>query len=266
MQRSEMRNTYLKKANLISALCFLLSAMPLYADYSPIDVPGGGTIRGLVKFPTESPPRAMFGTRGDASCPAGVPMDNLYVKQENRGIKNALVVLEIEEGKASVGGRFRLESRGCRFFPRMQWIPAGMTLQLVNSDPSTHNFHATRMEGLAGFNLDIPPRQSNRRPLAQPGLYKVNDEKHLWMRSWIYVSEHPYVAVTDIEGRFELTHVPPGTYTLRAWHEGWKEKGTDPTGQPMFQPVEQSLRVKVKSNSVTDVQFDGLGPTFQTDN
>src|SRR4051812_45684682 len=100
------------------AFCILKSEICV-AEYHPIDVHNGGALHGLVKFPTESPPRKMFGTRGDAQCPAGIPMDNLIVKQENRGIKNAFVILDIEEGKALTGGRFHLETKGCRLLPRI---------------------------------------------------------------------------------------------------------------------------------------------------
>src|SRR5258706_14709042 len=80
------------------ACCCLLSTLPVSA-YEAIEVRNGGTIRGLVKYPKESPPRSMFATRGDPQCPAGIPQDQLIVKQENRGIKNVLVYLHISQGK-----------------------------------------------------------------------------------------------------------------------------------------------------------------------
>ena len=64
-----------------------------------MEVKKGGVIRGLVKFPEESPPRAMFANQGDPKCPRGIPQDHLIVKQENRGIQNAVVVLVIQRGK-----------------------------------------------------------------------------------------------------------------------------------------------------------------------
>ncbi len=253
-----MRILFLKKAFLIFALCSLHFALA-WAGYHPIEVKRGGTIRGLVKYPTESPPRAMFATRGDPQCPAGVPQDQLIVKQENRGIKNVLIILQISEGKPLPATGSHLTIQGCRFVPRIQWAPKGASVALTNSDPTLHNVHALRDDNTA-FSINMPPGQTVRRALLEQGLYKINDDRHLWMRTWIFAAEHPYVTVSDGQGRFELTDVPPGTYELRAWHEGWAEKGTEKTGQPLFQPMEEVLRVAVRREKVTDVLLDALEP------
>ncbi|OGR89353.1 MAG: hypothetical protein A2992_08100 [Elusimicrobia bacterium RIFCSPLOWO2_01_FULL_59_12] len=243
-------------------LTLMVPFASVYADYHPIEVTHGGTIRGLVKFPSETPPRAMFANQGDARCPRGIPQDHLIVKQETRGIQNALVILDIERGKPLPLVKVQLDNKGCRFVPRIQWAPRHGSLQLVNSDPAPHNVHAYR-EDTTVFSVDLPVGGSPvRRPLVASGLHKINCDYHLWTRAWVYVSEHPYVAVTDAEGRFELTDIPPGTYTLRAWHEGWIEKGTEKTGQPYLAPMTDVRRVAVRRDRVTDVLLDTLEPAF----
>src|SRR5229473_251516 len=42
---------------------------------------------------------------------------------------------------------------------------------------------------------------------------------HPWMRGYVAVFKHPYFAVTSRDGRFNLSNLPPGTYTIKAWHE-----------------------------------------------
>jgi hypothetical protein len=247
-----------KQIILLSALCLLTSDLIL-ADYTVIDVPHGGTIHGFVKFRGESPPRGMFGTRGDAQCPAGVPQDNLFVKQENRGIRNVLIVLDTNKGKPLPTSPVRLDLKGCRYLPRLQWAPKSSSLLINNLDHTVHSVQALRNDNKA-FDVDIQPGKSVRRPLLEEGFYKFNDDHHLWMRGWVYVSDDPYVTVTDAEGRFELSDIPPGTYNLRAWHEGWKDAGTEKTGQPMYLPVQQVLRVKVRAEKDTEAVFDDLEP------
>jgi hypothetical protein len=247
----------LKKLPLLLALTSIV-----HGDYHPIEVLHGGTIRGLVKYPTETRPRAMFGTRGDANCPAGIPQEQLIVKQESRGIKNVLIVLDIKEGKPLKPMSAHLDNKNCRFIPRIQWAPKDTSLVVTNSDPTVHNVRALRHD-VATFSVTIDPKgPPAQRPLVETGLYKINCDRHLWMRAWIYVTEQPYVAITDGEGRFELKDVPAGSYDLMAWHEGWTESGTEHTGQPRFIPMQEILKVTARKDEVTDVLLDDLQPTF----
>ena len=48
---------------------------------------------------------------------------------------------------------------------------------------------------------------------------KIKCDVHAWMKSHCFVMEHPFFGVTDLEGRYSIPDLPPGTYTLRAWHE-----------------------------------------------
>ena len=48
---------------------------------------------------------------------------------------------------------------------------------------------------------------------------RIRCDVHSWMTAWWVVQEHPYYALTDTDGVFSLEEIPPGTYTLEAWHE-----------------------------------------------
>jgi Carboxypeptidase regulatory-like domain len=71
--------------------------------------------------------------------------------------------------------------------------------------------------------------------LTEPGIAHVNcNIRHTWMHAYLFVADHPYHAVTDASGRFELDQVPPGTYTIAVWHEllgGREQKVTVAPGQ-----------------------------------
>jgi len=254
-----MRSLRYRSHLLIIASLLLTLGLPLSA-YQVIEVKEGGTLTGLVKFPGETAPRAMFGTRGDPKCPPGIPQEHLIVKQENRGIKNAIVVLTIEQGKAMPAVKNQLTSTGCRFEPRMQWIPKGNNLYLINKDLTIHNVKALR-RNVAQFSVELGPKaQPVRRPMINTGLFKINCDRHLWERAWVYVSDHPYVTVTDGEGRFEIKDIPPGTYEVYAWHEGWIEKGTEHTGQLFYQPMQQAKRVAIHKGETSEVLLDAFQP------
>ena len=73
---------------------------------------------------------------------------------------------------------------------------------------------------LTVFNVALPNKgQRIERPLKKAGLVRVECDAHGWMLAWIYVAENPYYAVTSKDGRFTITDVPPGSYTLVAWQE-----------------------------------------------
>src|SRR5205823_1650381 len=151
----------------------LLSLPAVLFAYQPVEVSVGGSISGMVKFSGESSPRSMYATYGDKNCPAGVPQEQIFVKQENRGIKNVLITLEISQGKPLRRINAQLAMQGCKFVPHIQWLPKDTSLRLVNEDAAVHNAHALRGVATA-FNADVPANSRTfRRPLVDTGLYKI---------------------------------------------------------------------------------------------
>lgn len=222
-----------------------------------------GDIEGFVKFPGESPPPQMIANAADAACPSGIGATHLIVHQENRGLKNALVVVEYQEDvphthAAPIG----LKSQGCVFSPRVQWTMSPASLTITNLDDTQQDVRGS-IDGVRAFAIDVDGRGTSvRRPLARAKLYRIDSDRHPWMRAYIYVSENPYVAVTDGDGHFAIRDVPPGTWTIRAWHEGWEQKGKDRIGRIEFQPEEQTRKVHVPDEGHVEVMFEGLAPTF----
>ncbi len=259
MQSAKIRKDLFNKVLLVFAFCILHFDFAAAADYQSIEVKKGGTLRGLVKFPTESPPRALFANQGDEHCPRGIPQDHLIVNQVNRGIQNAVVILEIEKGKPMQPLQGTLKSEECRFQPRIQLVTLHSTLKMVSQDGARHIFHIYK-DHAGVFAVDIASGTPARRPLVTPGFYKINCERHLWTRGWVYVMTHTYVALTNARGEFEITDIPAGTYTVRMWHEGWVEKGTEPTGQVRLIPMQDERRVTIRKNQTTDVLLDTPHP------
>jgi hypothetical protein len=90
----------------------------------------------------------------------------------------------------------------------------------ITKNPDVYDH--VHMDGAAAFNLPFP--FANRvvsRTMHSEGLVNLKcNEGHVWMNAEILVAPHPYYAVTDEDGRFKLTGVPPGQYQIGAWHEG----------------------------------------------
>jgi len=88
---------------------------------------------------------------------------------------------------------------------------------------------------------------------------------HVWMNAEMFIAPHPYYAVTDESGRFEFNDVPPGTYQIVAWHEGWGLQGKEHSfdvltersvERPVFsEPRTWEKSVTVSANQPSTVDF-----------
>ena len=98
-----------------------------------------------------------------------------------------------------------LDNVKCRFAPRVQAASIGQFVLLKNSDPILHTAHALFTNEQPQFNVGLYPGRSSRKPLVAAGLVKIRCEVHPWMTAYIVVTEHPYHAVSDFYGEYELT-------------------------------------------------------------
>jgi plastocyanin len=119
-----------------------------------------------------------------------------------------------------------LDNVKCRFSPHVQAASVGQFVLLKNSDPILHTAHAVFANEQPQFNVGLYPGRVSRKPLVAAGVVKIRCEVHPWMSAYIVVTEHPYHAISDIYGEYELADVPPGVYQLKVWHEslGTQEK------------------------------------------
>ena len=191
-------------------------AVPARA-YEVGPVAGGGKIDGKVVFNDAVPTRKVIPNKDVEVC-GGIRDEPLIEVGPDKGVKNAVVYLvEVAKGKAwpAAGKTPELDNRKCRFEPEVQVIRAG-PLDVVNDDPILHNTHGYYGKRTA-FNMALP-NQGQRIPteLTRAGTVRIDCDAHGWMEGWIYVVDNPYYAITGADGKFSITDVPPGNYTLVA--------------------------------------------------
>ena len=100
-------------------------------------------------------------------------------------------------------------------------IRVGQKLEIVNSDPTLHNIHALPegQQGIQHRPADPGHEDDARRSTTKEVMVPFKCDVHGWMNAYVGVLDHPYFAVTDKDGKFSLKGLPPGTYTIEAWHE-----------------------------------------------
>jgi len=214
--------------------------------YVEVEVANGGTISGSVKVQGTVPKLLPLQVSKFKDVCKNVPNESLLVGRD-RGVRYAVVTIEgITKGKAVEREAIHeLDNRQCRFVPHVQTASVGQFLLLKNSDPILHTAHAFFPNGQPHFNVGLYPGRVSRKSLVTPGVVKILCEVHPWMGAYVVVTEHPYNAVTDIYGEYEIRDVPPGAYRLKVWHESL---GT------------QEKQVEVKGGTTSKVDFILLSP------
>ncbi len=135
-----------------------------------------------------------------------------------------------------------LDQKGCMFLPHVLTLQAGQPLIILNSDPLLHNSHVEPAKN-SPFNVALTNAgKQETRVFKKAEIIKVKCDVHPWMSAWVGVFDHPYHAVTNGGGEYEIKNLPPGEYEMTAWQE---ELGT----------VKQKVSVKPGGNTL-DFHFE----------
>ena len=123
-----------------------------------------------------------------------------------------------------------LDQKKCMFTPRVQGVRVGQQFLMRNSDPVLHNVRSLSFRNRA-FNFAQPADSEDRDRTftIREKAIRVQCDIHPWMRAYYFVMDHPFFAVTDETGRFNIEGLPPGEYTLAAWHEEFGEEEAELT-------------------------------------
>ena len=203
-------------------------AQPASAPAAPTPATTGpATVRGSVKFTGEPPRRALIRMDADPQCAAAhteePPKAENLLLNENGTLQNVFVYVKTGwEGQTFPPPRTPviLDQQGCTYQPRVLGMQARQPLLIRNSDDTLHNVHAMPTRSKE-FNIGQPNKgmETTRTFTTPEVMVKFKCDVHPWMAAYIGVLEHPFFSVTGATGEFTLKNLPPGNYTLEAWHE-----------------------------------------------
>jgi plastocyanin len=183
------------------------------------------TLSGQVLVEGSIPPAEVIRMDGDPKCAALVKEQHTEYIVSNDGKTLANVFVYVKEGLAPrlypvPSNPVVFDQQQCRYVPRVIGVQVGQPIEIRNSDPLMHN---VRAEGAINQTFDlgqpIQGMKTTRTFTTREVMVPVKCQVHNWMRGYVGVLEHPYFAVTDANGRFSIANLPPGTYTIEAWHE-----------------------------------------------
>jgi len=205
--------------------------------------PATGTIVGVVSWKGDAPAPTLVDRSSDPVC-AKTARSTEDVVVDHGKLRDVLVRITVGSAPAVAAPTAPavIEQRECMYTPRVVGIVAGQTVEIRNADATFHNVRGNLGPKVL-WNLGQPAATPSigRSNLGKAGdVVALHCDVHPWMSSWIVISDHPYFAVTGADGAFTLANVPPGTYTVEAWHP---TLGT------------RSLKVKVKKGKTAKAAF-----------
>lgn len=212
-----------------------------------------GSLKGRIvfdgKFPKALPLEI---TRDEEVCGQHNLVDeSLIVNGTNMGVQNVVIWLSsktkvpIHPSLVELPGPTQLDNKICRFVPRIVKLRTGQILQSRNSDSVAHNVavYARRNQP---FSVVIPEDKPVEKDFDREELLpiRVDCSIHSWMRAYLVITEHPYSAVTDKDGRFEIKNIPTGEWDFRIWQErsGYLKQLS---GAEVFQLTRGTVRLKI---------------------
>ena len=203
------------------------AATPAAAAGQKVDPATAGELTGTVALDGTAPKNEAIKMNADPVCmkenkepqfqetytvgPDGKTLGNVFVYVKD-GLGNYVYDPPTDQVK--------IEQKGCRYVPHVFGIRVGQPLEIINDDPTLHNIHAmpkTNQE----FNNGQPIQgmKMEHTFTAAEVMVPFKCDVHGWMNAYVGVMDNPYFAVTGPDGKFDMKTLPPGTYTIEAWHE-----------------------------------------------
>jgi len=208
---------------MVKSLLGILLLLPVAAGEETFTVSGTVKLEGPV--PVAKPNKRLEGDQPCIALHKETPKLDTLVVDAAGGVRWSFVYIKKGlEGKTFEPPKdpVMIDQKGCQYEPRLVGAVVGQTVNFRNSDKMLHNVHGIPFINKE-FNFGQTEGAVNGMKFTQAEVpAKVVCNVHTWMASYVCVVDHPYFAVTDAAGKFEIKGLPTGTYTLGVWHEGLK--------------------------------------------
>lgn len=219
---------------------------------------GPGSFSGRVVLTGNAPDLGLIFAKGanikDPEVCSAVDMPNeKLVTGADNGVANVFIYLQ----KAPKGtpepvvseSAVIFDQKNCRFLPHCLVVPVGQTVKVLSDDSVAHNTHTNpkrnqSVSSLVGANdregkLQLVYKLAEREP------FPVTCDFHSWMIAWHLPVDHPYVALTDADGNFQIDGLPAGKHDFTVWHEAAKGKF-----------VNRKLKVSITAGATTTQEIE----------
>jgi hypothetical protein len=232
------------------ALLVITGLSAFFQPAGAADISGTITLKG-----TPAPEKEIKEIKEDPNCSklhTEAVKTRFYVVGANNGLADCFVTIKGSglTGQSSASASpVVLDQKGCEYLPYVFAIQTNQKLSVKNSDPVLHNVHP--IPAAKGNKEENKAQMPNGPDLTfsfpTPEIFlKFKCDVHAWMYAYACVSDHPYAAITDKDGKFTLKGVPDGKYTLEVYHR---------KAAPGTAPVTKEVEVK-GANVTQDITLE----------
>jgi plastocyanin len=195
--------------------------------------PSGGTVSGKVTYegtPAKQKPIDMSKEPSCAKQHATPIVTETVVTGPNNALDNVVVYVSAgapDEGAPSRAVKF--DQKGCQYIPHVLAFQVNQTLQIANDDQTSHNIHPLPKVNREWNKSQPPGTPPIEEKYDKPEFIPVKCNIHPWMHGNFAVMKNSHYAVTADGGSFSLANLPPGKYTITAWHESYGDQSQEVT-------------------------------------
>jgi plastocyanin len=203
------------------------SAIVVYA------APGGGTISGKVTYEGTAAKAKPIDMSKEPSCAKqhATPITTeTVVTGPNNALENVVVYVSAgapDEG--APGQAVKFDQKGCQYIPHVLAFQVNQTLEIANDDQTSHNIHPLPKVNREWNKSQPPGTPPMTDKYDKPEFIPVKCNIHPWMHGNFAVLKNSHYAVTEGGGSFSLPNLPPGKYTITAWHESYGDQTQEVT-------------------------------------
>jgi hypothetical protein len=193
---------------------------------APVDEASAATIEGKITFAGTPPGMraiSMDATPACARAHSTPQKSEEVIVAKDGSLKNAFVYVKAglpDRQWPAPASPAKLDQKGCIYNPHVLGVMVNQPIEVSNSDPTNHNIHPLPKVNREWNESQAPGTDPKVKEFAREEIMvPVKCNIHPWMRTYIGVVSHPFFAVSGDDGAFSIKGLPPGEYTLEAWHE-----------------------------------------------
>jgi plastocyanin len=193
----------------------------------------GGTVSGKVTYTGTPAKQKPISMSKEPSCEKQhtTPVSTeTVVTGAGNTLQNVVVYISAGADDANAPAQaVTFTQKGCQYIPHVIALHTGQELDVLNSDQTSHNIHPLAKVNREWNKSQPPGAPPIKDKFDAPEFISVKCNIHPWMHGWFAVLKTNHYSISGDNGSFSLPDLPPGKYTITAWHEDYGTKTQDVT-------------------------------------